>query len=229
MSKIILAGGGNADQSNLVDEYFSNLKPNMNMLFIPQAIAPKQSTFEEAFDWIHKPEAFKDISITMWKRLHDKTIEDIREFDAIYIGGGNTYELLHQLRESGFLSLISEAIKMDKIIYGISAGAYVLGKDISERLPSDDKNKNAIGLDDLSALDLLNGYKVHCHYSSDHDKHLFDFEKQHHTPLIAVPETSGVVVEDTSCQVLGREPVSIFSPDGKKTVYRPNSSFYIEK
>lgn len=199
------------------------------MLFIPQAIAPKQSTFEEAYGWIQKPEAFQNMSITIWKRLHDKTIEDIREFDTIYIGGGNTYELLHQLRESGFLSLISEAIKMDKIIYGISAGAYVLGKDIGERLPSDDKNKNAIGLDDLSALDLLNGYKVHCHYTPDHDKDLNDFERKHQAPLIAIPETSGVVVEDSHCIVVGHEPVSIFSADGTKKVHQPNSSFSLER
>ena len=77
MAKMILAGGGNAEQSTLVDEYFSDLIPKMKMLFIPQAVSPSHWSYEKALEWIHKPTAFRDFSITMLKDLNGKTIDDL--------------------------------------------------------------------------------------------------------------------------------------------------------
>jgi dipeptidase E len=225
MSKIILAGGGNAQQSSLVDRYLSELEPKINMICIPQAGSPKRWSYEKALDWIHQPTAFQDMPITMWKDISNKTINDLEEFNAIYVMGGNTYELLSQLKKSGFLSLISEFLDSEKIVYGISAGAYILGRDIRERLPFADKDKNAVGLQDLSGLDLLNGHNVHCHYTPNHDEHLFNFEKENQIPLIAIPETSGVAVENNSCEVIGFDPVCLFTPNGEKITHQPGSSF----
>jgi peptidase E len=227
MGKIILAGGGNAEQSHLVDEYFSELEPAMKMLFIPQAISPKQWSYDKALDWINKPNAFRNVSITMWRDINNKSIKDIKEFDSIYIMGGNTYELLYQLRSTGFLAIISESIKLGKTVYGISAGAYVLGRSVNERIPSNDENKNAVGLSNLDALDALSGYNAHCHYDSNHDRHLFDFEKKYCIPLIAIPETSGIVIENGFGKVVGYDPISVFNTNEKKTVYQPGQSFQL--
>ena len=222
---MILAGGGNADKSNIVDEFFISLLPRKKFLFIPQAIAPKICSYTEAEEWIHKPTAFKGIEIVTWENIEHKSLEDLLEFDAVYLMGGNTFELLFQLRTSGLLELIPQYLESGKTVYGISAGAYVLGKDIQDRIPPDNDDKNAIGLKDLNALNLLNGYSVHCHYLPEHDKQLFTFNKRAQNPLIAIPEDSGVYVQNGTYLALGKSPVYLFKNDGSKTEINPNSHF----
>ena len=227
MGSMILAGGGNAEKSSGVDKFFLGLLPRRKFLFIPHAMAPKFWSYEKTLEWVRKPQAFKDVEIVMWRDIENKTLQDLDEFDAIYLMGGNTFELLYQLRTSGFLKLIPQFIASGKLVYGISAGAYVLGKGIEDRIPPDNEDKNARGLKDLSALNLLQGYSVHCHYLPVHDEALFTFNKTVRNPLIAIPEESGVHVDGTSCVVLGRKPVYLFTNDGTKTEINPGTNFQI--
>lgn len=225
MGRMILAGGGNAEQSKLVDEFFVALLPRKKFLFIPHAIAPKQWSFEKAREWIHKGRSFQSIKIVMWETIKHKSLDDLMEFDAIYLMGGNTFELLFQLRTSGFLDLMQQYLASGKTIYGISAGAYVPGKDIQDRIPPDREDKNAIGLKDLDALNLLEGYSVHCHYLAKHDKALFTFNKKVRNPLIAIPEDAGVYAKDKEYLALGNSSVYLFKNDGTKTEIRPGQQF----
>jgi len=225
---MILAGGGNAEQSQLVDEFFLQFLPREKFLFIPHAVAPKLWNYERALEWIHKPKAFQDIEIVMWEDISGKTLEDLGDFDAIYLMGGNTYELLHQLRESNFLELIPQFLDTNRIVYGISAGAYVLGKDITDRIPPEDEDKNKIGLKDLSSLNLLQNYNIHCHYISEHDEALLEFEKEYKIPLLAIPERSGIHADGESYTALGYEPVCIFREDGDKEVIEPDTTFSLK-
>lgn len=225
---MILAGGGNAEQSELVDEFFVQFLPRRRFLLIPHAVAPKLWGYEKTLEWIHKPKAFQDIEIVMWEDISGKTLEDLGDFDAIYLMGGNTYELLHQLRESNFLELIPRFLDTGKMMYGISAGAYVLGKDISDRIPPEDEDKNKIGLKDLSSLNLLQNYNVHCHYVSEHDRALLDFVHEYKIPLFAIPERSGVYVNGKSYTALGYEPVCIFHENGTKEVLKPDATFSLK-
>ena len=225
--KMILAGGGDAEQSNQIDAFFLEHLPKRKFLFIPHAIAPKLWTYERAFAWIQKPKAFEDVDIVMWKDLKGKTVDDLAVFDAIYLMGGNTFELLYQLKESAFISLMRTFLENGKIVYGISAGAYVLGKDIQDRIPAEDEDKNKIGLRDLSALNLLCGYNVHCHYLPEHNEQLLEFVKKYQTPLIAIPERSGVYVDGANCLSLGYEPVYLYQKGGERVVIEPNTQFFL--
>ncbi len=227
--KMILAGGGNAQQSKAVDEFFLQFLPRKRFLFIPHAISPKLWKHEKALEWIHKPKSFENIDIAMWKDIHRKTADDLEEFDALYLMGGNTYELLYQLRSSDFLTVIRDFLGKGKMVYGISAGAYVLGKDIQDRIPPEDEDKNSIGLQDLSALNLVKNHNVHCHYIPEHDNLLFEFEKRTQIPLVAIPETSGVFVDGDHCHSLGSAPVYIFQKNGQKIEIAPNTEFSLKE
>ncbi|NOS67594.1 MAG: type 1 glutamine amidotransferase-like domain-containing protein [Candidatus Peribacteraceae bacterium] len=223
--QLILAGGGTPEQSMKVDQFFAGHLSGKKMLFIPHAISPKLWSYEKAFEWIQKSKAFGGLEIVMWKDLQGKTEQDMKEFDALYLMGGNTFELLHQLRTSGILELIRKFLENGKIVYGISAGAYVLGKDIQDRIPPEDEDKNAIGLEDLSALNLLKNYNVHCHYIPQHEEALMDFEEKSNIPLLAIPEESGIFVNGDKCLSLGTEPVFIFKKNVQKVEIAPNTEF----
>src|SRR5215217_2254257 len=129
--KIVLAGGGSEKDSRSIDEVFASwVTPNQKILYLPLAsrgIRP----YNECLRWIST--TFSPLSITnieMWTDLSEHQSNELFEFAAVYIGGGNTYSLLAQLLESGFHRHLIEYVSHGRIIYGGSAGAAILGKDI---------------------------------------------------------------------------------------------------
>ena len=79
----------------------------------------------------------------------------------MYIGGGNTFRLLAEIRKYGFEPALQDFAYRGKPIYGGSAGAAILGRDIRtvNHIDNDD-----VGLMNTSALDLANGHSVWVHY-----------------------------------------------------------------
>lgn len=97
------------------------------------------------------------------------------------------------------------------VLYGGSAGAMVLGKDISTCAWMD---SNDVGLADTGGLALLGNYSVWCHYSGEHDDAIIRMEQL----ILAVPERSGVVFDGRDLMVVGFEPVAMFVDDSKHLV-----------
>ncbi len=60
--------------------------------------------------------------------VRGKTYEDLKKVDTdiIFINGGNTFYLLHWIRESGFDRIIKEFVKEGKLYIGVSAGSYIV-------------------------------------------------------------------------------------------------------
>jgi dipeptidase E len=61
----------------------------------------------------------------------ENTEEAIKEVDAIFIGGGNTFLLLKSLYEGGWIQAIKQAVEKGMPYAGSSAGSNVAGKTIS--------------------------------------------------------------------------------------------------
>ncbi|WEV72982.1 Type 1 glutamine amidotransferase-like domain-containing protein [Bifidobacterium sp. ESL0790] len=59
--------------------------------------------------------------------------------DAIYVGGGNSFFLLQELRRTGADRLLVKAVDDGKLYIGVSAGAVVIAPDISYIAPMDDR------------------------------------------------------------------------------------------
>src|SRR5688572_14846997 len=117
--RLILAGGGDASQSILTDEFYISLLEKGNILFLPQAISPETWSYERAFEWIQKPVPFKKLEIFMWNNLDDKRYGDVEKFESIYLMGGNTFKLLKVLRDTGFDQLLSKFVRDNNVVYGI--------------------------------------------------------------------------------------------------------------
>lgn len=99
----------------------------------------------------------------------DNTVNDSRQkvlllsSNIVVISGGNTFNLLHNLRKSGLdRSLRDFAEKQDFILAGFSAGALVLTPTIEVcNLP--DFDENLVGIDDFSGLNIVN-FEIFPHY-----------------------------------------------------------------
>lgn len=55
---------------------------------------------------------------------------DYGNFDVIYIAGGDTFKLLDIMQTSGFISKLKEYYLKGATIIGVSAGAYLLTRDL---------------------------------------------------------------------------------------------------
>ncbi len=97
--------------------------------------------------------------------------------NVLVISGGNTFNLLHNLRESGLDNSIKQFLsKPDFVLSGFSAGALVLTPNIKIcNLP--DFDENFIVLKDLNALNIVD-FEVFPHYNEGiHEKMLVDYRK----------------------------------------------------
>jgi dipeptidase E len=219
MVKLILTGGGDAPDSKPLDELFISYLPKKKILYIP--IAWKSGDFDECKSWFTS--TFGNLGFSdfeMWTEINDKSFEDLEHFGGIYIGGGNTFSLLNELRDSKFDNLLMRFLESGRPIYGGSAGAIIFGNSIEIAGKGIDSDSNDVGLKNFSGFNMVNNYSIQCHYEFDQDDELIKFSKQ--GAIIALSEKSGIFVEDSKIKVVGFEPAYVFN-EGKKTEYQVGS------
>lgn len=109
-----------------------------------------------------------------------KSVEEQKKLLAsniLVISGGNTFDLLHNLRRSGLDQSIKHFLdKPDFVLAGFSAGAIVLTPSIGIcDLPDFDENR--IDLQDLAGLGVVN-FEIFPHYNQQlHQDLLKDYQK----------------------------------------------------
>jgi dipeptidase E len=215
-SKVALGGGGGATDSRLLDEVFAAwIGPQGKLLYLPCALRGIRS-FQSCWEWITLTFArLKITQITMWTALSEHRSSELDEFDAVYIGGGNTFALLAELRESGFETYLTEYVHRGKAIYGGSAGAAVLGRDIRTVSYLD---RNEVGLVETNGLDLAKGYAIWVHYQPQDDNLIDAYVRKYQQPVIALSERSGIVIENEVIRPVGYEPSYRFDEQGRSEV-----------
>jgi len=209
-TKLFLSGGGNENDSFKIDmEFITSLK-HKRIIYIPLALEPTINGYESCFDWISSTFSYRltgdFVDISMWINLQNKTLADLNNFDAVYIGGGNTFNLLKKVKETAFDKILINFYKNGGIIYGGSAGAIICGHDINTV-----KEENEINYSKNDGLNLINNYSIICHYTKEQKNKVFSYVKENGIQVIAIPEKSGLVVEDgKKVTVVGHEPVYLF-------------------
>jgi dipeptidase E len=214
--KILLAGGGEAQDSFLLDREFARcVGSDGKVLFWPFARSDSR-TFDSALEWFRQTYGALGIrNVSMWKGLTNHQARELGAYTAVYIAGGNTYWLLAQLLRSGFDRHLSQYVQGGGMVYGGSAGAVVLGWDIGTIAHLD---INQINLRKTGGLDLAHGYAIWVHYQLEDDKLIQEYVHQHGHELIALSERSGVVVDSTGIHSFGYQPTYIFDLFGKKEI-----------
>lgn len=208
MKQLILSGGGDIEETTAVDSFYFSLLPKQpKILYIP--IAWKSGDYTSCREWFGRLVRKYGIPhFDMWSDLEDKSFNDVEQFDSIYIGGGNTFKLLHQLRSTGFIDVLRSFIHSGKPVYGGSAGAIILGSDIQTAGWGVDADTNDVGLADFTGLDEVYGNAVQCHYFADQHEQITQWVASAHTPVIALSESSGIYVTDSGITRLGDGVVS---------------------
>ncbi|MCX8159181.1 MAG: Type 1 glutamine amidotransferase-like domain-containing protein [Candidatus Pacearchaeota archaeon] len=211
--EIILSGGGKPEKTKELDKFFLSLLPKKKpLLYIP--IAKTTRPFKECYDWfksIFDALGFKNIE--MWTELSDKKLEHLKKFGGIYLGGGDVYYLLNIFRKTGFIDVLKDYIIKERgIVYGHSAGAVILGKDI---ITASYIDEDKFDIKNTKGLNCINDYGVAVHYKVKHDREIMKLIKEYGFKVIALPEGVGLYIEDHRLSVIGKGKVYLFDKKGK--------------
>lgn len=203
---IYLAGGGDEHQSANFDALFLKglqSREISKLIYIPVALRVER--VESAEKWFRNIFAGKGLEIETWTDLGGLSM-DPSEL-SLYIGGGDTVQLLSKIRGSGFDKRLIEFVRSGGVVYGGSAGAIVLGADI--RTAPEARN---ILPSSSHGLDLLNGLSVACHFKGTDEeiKTYRRLRKEIDTPIIAISELGGVIVEQSEMKVFDKKEVAFF-------------------
>lgn len=211
--KLFLSGGGSEKDSFELDSLFVKSLTKKNILYIPLAAALDAMGYESCYDWITATlsahtEDFLEIIMSL--NLENIKSEELNQFGAVYIGGGNTYHLLKTLNDSKFSQKLLDYYLQGGTVYGGSAGAIILGKDIGT---VEEENLNLYPLS--KGLNLVNNYSIICHYTDELEGKVNEYVLSTKHPVIALPEKSGLIIENNQVQVKGHDPISIFNGSQK--------------
>jgi dipeptidase E len=214
--RLMLAGGGSEVDSEPLDRIFAAwMGRGGSMLYLPIAQELNAAGYEGALRWLRsvfEPLGVREIE--MWTSLRERTADDLRGFDAVYIGGGNTFRLLSLLRESGFDVHLQEYFAGGGAIYGGSAGAIIMGRNILTA----HGDPNDVGLVDTRGLDLARGHSLWCHYKEAHDPLIYQYIEKYSIPVLALPERAGAGLEGERMVAWGHEPVYRFTARRKRAI-----------
>ncbi|MBU2667716.1 peptidase E [Actinoplanes bogorensis] len=196
---IFLGGGGSeSDESQLWDSLFV---PGQRVVVWPYAMPPADRA--AVVSW------FRD---ALAPRGTFTVTDSLPGADVLVIPGGNTYDLLAAVRSR--LPALSAFLQAGGHVYGGSAGAILLGADIDIAGILD---PNDIGLTDTTGADLLAGHVVYPHYTPDQETTAAEWAAGHNVNVLAIPETSGVIVDGVEARNAGPATVHVFTPGAHLT------------
>jgi len=209
MVKLILAGGGNKKQSKLIDSFFLKLleRTKKRILYVPVARMSKND-YDDCKKWFFNTFPSLKNSTKTATSLKEFTNSNIDEFDSIYIGGGNTFKLISEIKSSGFDIFLMKFASKNKIIYGGSAGAIILGKNI---LTTQDRNDFKVN--NFDGLNLINNWSVWPHFQNSELNKVKKFVFQKSSNVISIPENSGCYIDDNKLCTINN--ISILKQDIK--------------
>jgi len=210
--RVFLCGGGAGEQTveanKRLSEVIDHTKP---CLYIP--LAMEAEMYDSCYEWITKE--LEDVQLPYIEMVRSGTElakKNFSDYSVVFIGGGNTYKLLKELKECGAFEKLRTYLEQGGVAFGGSAGAIIFGEDL-ESCALDDPND--VGLTDTAGMDVLNGVSLLCHFTSrekEEDErskeYLLDVSK--HRRVLALPEEVTLFVNDDVVEVIGERPYYVF-------------------
>jgi dipeptidase E len=218
MSKLFLSGGGDIEMSYSFDSlFFNSLPQSAHVLYIPVAMATTMTKTEASFDWFSKlisshSNSDRHLDFTMWNAGDSLPI--LHNYDAVYVGGGNTYRLLVVLEKLGMLDALKKYIRNSGVYYGGSAGAVIVGKSL--RTVEEENLKNYSKHD---GMNFINNLSIFPHFSDNEEqKNAVKIICSDHDLIVAaLPEGSGLVIDECGINVYGN--IHVYEQEKETILY----------
>lgn len=190
--KLYLTSNGFEDSA--VADYFKNLvlpRQIADLSFLVISVQDSDSDAVYLQKTINELKGIGVINIEVFKLREDKFVSS-KEYDVIFVCGGNTFVYLDRIRKTGLDKFIIDAVKGNRSIYvGVSAGSIVAGPDIAI---AGDEDSNDIRLTDLTGLELTDRV-IYPHYTEGSREYLDSFQKTSKFPVIKISDTQAVYLD----------------------------------
>jgi dipeptidase E len=145
----------------------------------------------------------------------EKEPRSLARYGGLYIGGGDTYRLRESLRENGFDRVLTDAVLGGLPVFGGSAGAIILGADISTWVPDGVERPSVQA---ARGLDLLGGYSVWAEYEPRHAPAAQTWIASRQSPLLGLACAAGVIFEADQMYACGPEVVVRIDASGSREI-----------
>ena len=194
---IFLGGGGDKKASKILDDkYIETIASGgiQKIIYIPIAI--NSISYPECLKWFKSIFEKRIFEIEMWVDLEKRSLSGLEQKTSVYIGGGDTSKLLSLFRKTDFDKKLKAFSNKGGVIYGGSAGAIVLGKDI--KTAPESKN-----MKDTQGLGLLQDFSIFCHFKDGQSVFVKKIANLINTPIIALEENSGIIYDSGTLSAIG--------------------------
>ena len=201
MTKLLLTSTGLANQNiknqflQIIDEPVSQIK----IIFVPTAARSEE-------ELKHVNESKKELLDLGIFKNNIKTLnldnpvsfQEVKDFDVIYVCGGNTFYLLKKVRETSFDKVIIEFAKTDKLYLGVSAGSILVCPNIDIANPFDENDVNLTDLTGLNLTDVI----VSPHYCEEEKQIIEDFKKKSQYKVVPLTDNQALLVIDGETKII---------------------------
>ncbi|MFK5879961.1 MAG: dipeptidase PepE [Flavobacteriaceae bacterium] len=229
MKKMLIASTstvhGKAYLEYMLPELSNFFKGISELLFIPFA-RPGGISYDEYTTIAQK--GFESINIRV-KGIHefDNPKEAVIKSEGIFIGGGNTFELVSQLYAYDLMSEIRQAVDSGVRYFGTSAGSNITG--VSMKTTND---MPIVYPPSFKTLGLIN-FNLNPHYldpdlNSKHmgetrETRIKEFHQFNEIPVLGLREGSWLEVEGEQVTLKGNLPARLFLKDKHPVEYQTES------
>jgi dipeptidase E len=211
MNLVFYSGGFSKDNQALATEVGELLKGKRQpvVAFVPGSFEDAECDFRD-FKRQMAPSGLKRfVCIPVDQPLSGEDEALLLAADAIFLGGGNTFYLLHHLREKKLLGKLRAYARDGGLLMGLSAGSILMTPNVSTaEVPSLDSDDNDVGVRDYAALGLV-PFEFSPHYRGGRrvDEELREHSKRSKNPIYACADGEGIVVRDGQIRFVGRVTV----------------------
>lgn len=200
--------------SNWIAEHFEGCK---NVVFIPYAGV--SITWDSYTQKVQK--ALPDYAI---KGIHEFSdpASALNQADAILVGGGNTFNLLHHLYKNNVLALIQEKVQQGMPYIGWSAGANICGLSIrtTNDMPIvEPKSFASLAFVQAQLNPHYTDYIAPGHHGETRDERIQEYCILHPSvPVLAIREGSALLLKNNHLRLLSDLNAVVFQGQNKLEV-----------
>ncbi|MES1245024.1 MAG: dipeptidase PepE [Acidobacteriota bacterium] len=199
------------------------LGPVRSLVFIPFALK------EREIYGARSAERLADIGVRATTLTADEAgLGMIREAEAVFTGGGNTFRLLRTLQETGLLAALRERALAGMPYIGSSAGTNLATPTI--RTTNDMPIVQPVSFDALGLVPFqINPHYIDPDSGSTHmgetrEQRLREFHEENETPVVGLREGAWIRVEDRRAVLGGANGARIFRRDREPEERRSGAS-----
>ena len=222
--KVFIRGGGSGEQTRRAIQRLNEvIRHDLPCLYIP--LAMEEEMYDSCLEWIQGELGSVEIpGIEMVRSAEELARKNLADYSFLFIGGGNTFKLLYELKRVHMFEPIREYLRRGGTAFGGSAGAIIFGEDLESCALDDD---NEVGLQDTAGFDVLGGVSFLCHFTSripEHDRRSEEYllRISDHRKIYALPEEDTLFLNEDRLEEITERPYYIFE-NGRKTEIRPGS------